>query len=829
MNGLLQDVRYAIRQVRKSPGVLAVVVLSLALGIGANSTIFSVLNAVLYRPMPYEHPERLVAIWETEQGHPDSTQPAPIAEMNDWKKQNHVFEDIALTSSNERSTLSGLGEAEPIRVQDVTPNFFSLLRVKPILGRIFSAEEMQDTTQTVVISSSFWKRHFNNDPDVLEKSFNIQGVVSTVVGVMPAGFAPFYDEPIDLWQPVNAESGRYSERIDHWLMPVARLKAGVTLAQAQLEMDVIARRLERAYPATNKGIGKKVVPLHQELFGWAGKALYPLFGAVAFVLLIACVNVANLLQSRTEVRRKEYALRAALGSGRRRLIQQLFAECGLLALLGGGLGVALTIAGIELFRKLAGQFPNAGDIRVDAQVLLFTLGVSIFTALLFGLAPALQASRADLNLALRESEGRTSTASRGWARHSLAVSEVALAMVLLVGAGLMIKTMLRLHQVDPGFDPKNVTTMSIQLPEGGKYLERVPGGDMEKPLPPVRSFYQQLVERVAVLPGVESAGFMSGGPSEMLTFSILGHAPPPPDGRPRAVRSVVNASLFRTLKIPLRKGRYLDEHDTQTAPWGVVINETVARRYFPNEDPIGQQVMLRYDPYLVEEPQPRRIVGVVGDVKHFGLGQPAPPFIYLSYLQQPAVFPGGAVVPFLDQMLMLRISSGTVSHQTDLASAVKKVVGDLDPDQPVTDIRTMDQALEESIGDSRFYMSLFGVFAGIAVLLAVVGIYGVMSYFVSERTHEIGIRVALGAFPSDVITLVGKLGLKLTLIGVAIGIGLAIGLTRLIAQFLVGVKPTDAVTYAIVAAGLVGVSLLACYIPASRAANVDPMVALRYE
>jgi predicted permease len=828
MNGVLQDLRYAVRQLRKSPGFLAVVVLSLALGIGANSSIFSVLNAVIYRPMPYEHPERLVAIWETEQGHPDSTQPPPIAELNDWKKQNHVFEDIALTSENERSTLSGLGEAEPIRVQDVTPNFFSLLGVKPILGRIFSAEEMQDTTQTVVISSSFWKRHFNNDPNVLGKSFNTQGVFSTVVGVMPAGFAPFYDEPIDLWQPINAESSRYSERIDHWLMPVARLKRGVTVVQAQMEMNVIARRLENAYPTTNKGIGKKVVPLHQDLFGWAGKALYPLFGAVAFVLLIACVNVANLLQSRTEVRRKEYALRAALGSGRRRLIQQLLAESGLLALLGGGLGVVLTFAGIELFRKLAGEFPNAGDISVDAQVLLFTLGVSIVTAILFGLAPAIQASRADLNLALREGEGRTSTASRGWARHSLAVSEVALAMVLLVGAGLMIKTMLRLHQVDPGFDPKNVTTMSIQLPEGGKYLERVPGGDMEKPLPTVRTFYQQLVERVAVLPGVESAGLMSGGPQEMLTFSILGHAAPPPDGRPRAVRSVVNASLFRTLKIPLRKGRYLDEHDTQTAPWAVVINEAAARRYFPNEDPIGEQLMLRYDPYAVEEPQPRRIVGVVGDVKHFGLGQPAPPFVYLSYLQQPAVFPGGAVVPFLDQMLMVRIASGSVSHQT-LAFAVKKVVADLDPDQPVTGVMTMDQALEESIGDSRFYMSLFGIFAGIAVLLAVVGIYGVMSYFVSERTHEIGIRVALGAFPSDVITLVGKLGLKLTLIGVAIGIGLAIGLTRLIAQFLVGVKPTDPVTYAMVAAGLVGVSLLACYLPARRAANVDPMVALRYE
>jgi putative ABC transport system permease protein len=829
MNTWLQDVRYAIRQSRKSPGFLAVVVLSLALGIGANSTIFSVLNAILYRPMPYQHPERLVTIWETEQGHPDSTQPAPIAEMNDWKKQNHVFEDIALTSNNERSTLSGLGEAEPIQVQDVTPNFFSLLGVKPILGRIFSAQEMQDRTQTVVISSSFWKRHFNNDPQVLGKSFNIEGVVSTVVGIMPAGFAPFYGEPLDLWQPVNPESSRYSERLDHWLMPVARLKAGVTLAQAQVEMDVIARRLERAYPATNKGIGKKVVPLHQELFGWAGKALYPLFGAVAFVLLIACVNVANLLQSRTEVRRKEYALRAALGSGRRRLIQQLFAESGLLALLGGGLGVALTFAGIELFRKLAGQFPNAGDIRVDAQVLLFTLGVSIFTAILFGLAPAIQASRADLNLALREGEGRTSTTSRSWVRHSLAVSEVALAMVLLVGAGLMIHTIMRLHQIDPGFDPKNVTTMSIQLPEGGKYLERVPGGDMEKPLPPVRTFYQQLVERVAVLPGVESEGLISGEPTETLSFSMLGHPAPPPDGRPRALRSVVNASLFRTLKIPLMKGRYLQETDAQSAPWAVVVNETFVHRYFPNEDPIGQQLLLRYDPYPVDEDRPRQIVGIVGDVRHFGPARPVAPFVYVSYLQQPAVFPGGSVAPLLSPTLMVRTARGLTSQKAGLASAVKKIVTELDPDLPVTNVMTMDQALEESIGDSRFYMSLFGVFAGIAVLLAVVGIYGVMSYFVSERTHEIGIRVALGAFPSDVITLVGTLGLKLTLIGVAIGIGLAIGLTRLIAQFLVGVKPTDAVTYAIVAAGLVGVSLLACYVPARRAANVDPMVALRYE
>jgi predicted permease len=827
MNGLLQDIRYALRQLRGSPGFLAVVVLSLGLGIGANSTIFSVLDAVLYRPMPYEHPERLVAIWETQQGHPDSSQPPPIAEMNDWKKQSHVFEDIALTSFTERSTLSGLGEAEPITVEDVTPNFFSLLGVKPVLGRIFAADEMQDTTQTVVIGNSFWKRKFNGDPNALGKTFTIQGVVSTVVGVMPAGFAPFYSERIDLWQPINPESSRYAERIDHWLMPVGRLNPDVTLAQAQVEMDVIARRLEQAYPKTNKGIGKKLVPLHQELFGWAGKSLYPLFGAVFFVLLIACVNVANLLQSRTEVRRKEYALRAALGSGRRRLIQQLLAESGLLALLGGGLGVVISFAGIELFRNLAGEFPNSGDVRVDAPVLFFTLGVSVLTAFLFGLAPAIQASHPDLNLALREGEGRTSTASRSWVRHSLAVSEVALAMLLLVGAGLMINTMLHLHHVDPGFDPNNVTTMSIQLPEGGKYLERVPGTDLEKPLPLVKAFSQRVLEAVAALPGVESAGLIEG--SQGSSFSILGHASPPPDNRPQAVRSVVSASLFHTLKIPLRKGRYLDDNDTQTAPWTVVVNETFVRRYFPNEDPIGQQLLLRYEPYPVDEDRPRQIVGVVADVRHFGPAQPVQPFVYVSYLQQSAVFPGGSVMTLLSPTLRVRTAPGLMSQGASLATSVKKIVTELDPDLPVTHVMTMDQALEESMGDTRFYMDLFGIFAGIALLLAVVGIYGVMSYFVSERTHEIGIRVALGAFPSDVISLVGKLGLKLALIGVAVGIGLAIGLTRLIAEFLVGVKPTDPLTYAVVGAGLIGVALLACYIPARRASKVDPMVALRYE
>src|SRR6266851_3186222 len=825
-----QDLRYASRGLRKNIGFLTIVVLSLALGIGANSTIFSVMNALLYRPLPYDHADRLVVIWEMPLSHPDSWQAPPIAELFDLKSQNHVFEDIALTSSTEPAVMSGIDGPQPIRVQDATPNLFGLLDVKPVLGRIFLAEEMQDLAQTVVISSSFWKTHFNGDPGVFGKTFNVGGAISTVVGVMPPGFAPFYGGTIDLWQPINPASPRYSARQDHWLMPVARLKPGVTLDEAKTEMDVIAGRLELAYPATNKGVGKKLVPLHEALFGWARQPMYPLLGAVAFVLLIACANVANLLQSRTESRRNEYAVRASLGASRRRLMQQLFAESALLALAGGLLGVFLTYFGIQLFLKLAGDFPSSDSINVDARVLLFTLGVSLLTAFAFGLVPAIQASNPNLNNALREGARRTSAGSRGLTRHALAVSEVALAMVLLVGAGLMINSILRLQKTNPGFDTANLLTMRIQLPEAGKYMQRVPGGDMERATPQVTAFYEQLLEKTAVLPGVESVGSITGLPTHFAqgyTFSILGHPAPPPDQRPQAGYNQVSPGFFRTLKIPLKKGRLLDDHDTQTAPWVVVVNETFAHRFFPNEDPVGRQLLLRYDPYPVDEERPREIVGVVGDVKHFGLGQPAPPFSYASYLQQPAVYPGGAIVAHLWQELAIRTAPG--ARPEGLATAAKKIVAELDPDQPVTNVMTMDQLLAESMGDYQFYMRVLGIFAGMAVLLAVMGIYGVMSYFVSERTREIGIRVALGARPADVLGLVAGMGLRLAAIGVAIGLALAFGLTRFIASFLFGVKPTDPMTYAAVAAALIAVALLASYIPARRATKVDPMMALRYE
>ena len=479
---------------------------------------------------------------------------------------------------------------------------------------------------------------------------------------------------------------------------------------------------------------------------------------------------------------------------------------------------------------MLGVFPNVESINIDGRVLLFTMGVSLLTAGIFGLAPALQASNPDVNAGMREGEGRTVAGSRGLARHALAVSEVALAMVLLVGAGLMINTVLRLQRVSPGFDPRDLLTMLVQLPEGGKYLERVPGGDQEKTLPTVRMFNQELTEEVAGLPGVESSGIMSFipmGGANTFSFSILGRPEPEPENRPHAGYDDVSPSIFQTLHIPLKKGRYLDEHDTQTAPWAVVVNEAFAKKYFPNEDPIGQQILVRFTPYPVDEERPRQIVGVVGNVKHFGLGREDPPFMYASYLQQQAVFPGGTAIPHLHHYVVIRRAAGNAGN--DLAGEVKKAIAKIDPDLPVTSAMTMEAVIADSLGDYRIYLQLLGAFAVVAVLLAAIGIYGVMSYFVGQRTREIGIRVALGASRGDVLRIVAKLGLKLALLGVAAGVALAFGVTRFIAAFLYGVKPTDPLTYAAVAVGLVGVALLACYVPARRALRVDPIVALRYE
>ncbi|HKW34722.1 MAG TPA: ABC transporter permease [Candidatus Acidoferrum sp.] len=832
MDTFIRDVRYALRSLAKNPGFLSIVVLSLALGIGANSTIFSVVDAMMSRTLPYHDPDRLTVIWATEAGHPDWRIAPPIAELIDWKTRNNVFDDIALTSGTESNTLSGIGEPEPIGVQFATPNFFGLLGVQPALGRVPRIDEIQDEFQTIVISDAFWKRKFNRDPNVLGKSVNVERVVSTIVGVMPPGFAPFYGGVIDLWVPINAASARYSSRQDHWLMSVARLKRGVTIAQAQLDMNVVAKQLENDYPASNKGIGERVVPLHQELHQGFGQILYPLLGAVGFVLLIACVNVGNLLQSRTEIRHKEFAIRASMGASRRRVFEQLLVECGLLSLFGGGLGIIITIWGIQLIRKLAGDFPNADSIRIDAHVLLFTLLVSLATTVLFGLAPSINASRVDLNAVLREGGRWASSGSGTRSRHILAISEIALAMVLLVGAGLMINTFLRLQRVNPGFDSSNLLTMRIDLPEGGKYLQRVPGGDMEKASPLVATFRQELLEQIAALPGVESVGMSTTLPIrgfEGRTFTILGRPAPTPNDKPESAFSEVSPGFFQTMRIPLKRGRYLRESDTLSSPWVVVITEALALRYFPDEDPIGHQLLLGFPGYPLNEDRPRQIVGVIADVKQFGLGQSAPPFLYTSFLQQQAVFPGGNVMPHLMGTVVIRTSSNLGAHEADLTRSIKQIVTHLDPDQPVTDIMTMQHALAASISDWRFYLRLLGSFAAIALLLAVIGIYGVMSYFVNQRTREIGIRMALGAQRADVLAMIVTLGLKMAAIGIAVGSALALGLTQLIRVLLYGVKPTDPLTFVSVAILLAVIALLACLIPAIRAVGVDPTVALRYE
>jgi len=658
---------------------------------------------------------------------------------------------------------------------------------------------------------------------------------------MPAGFsgfAPWYSSSTegkvtDVWEPIDPESARNAKRSDHWIMPVARLKPGVTVAQAQVEMDVIARGMEQAYPESNKGVAEKVIALRDALHKSARDTLYPLLGAVGFVLLIGCVNVANLMLSRTEGRRKEYSVRASLGASRRRLMQQLLAECGLLTFIGGSLGVLLSFWGTRLMRAIT-EVPEAKDIRVNGSVLLFAAGLSVLAALLFGLAPALRAARPELNDALREGESRTYSAKRGRMRYLLVISEVALAMVLLVGAGLMINSLLRILLPSPGFDAKNMLTMAVSLPGTEvKYVEKIPGKDMARVSPKVTAFHQQLLQRIAALPGVESVGMISLIPpmgAGMRTFSLLGHPAPSPGDRPEGFFNEVSPSYFRTMKIPLKRGRYLEESDTASAPWAVVISETLANRYFPNEDPIGQQILLRYEPQREDEERPRQIVGVVGEVKQIGMGG-LHPLLYESFLQQPDVFRGGSELFQLMGSLVIRTTSDVRAHEADIATSVKQFVKEMDPDQPVTDISTMDDVLGKSMKNYKNYVVVLGFLAGIAVVLAVIGVYGVLSYFVNLRTREFGIRLALGAQRGDVLALVAKLGLTLAGTGLASGVALALGLNRFMAEhlWLFQVKATDPATYAAVGILLSCITLLACYVPASRATKMDPITVLRHE
>ncbi len=801
---LWQDLRYGVKILWKNPGFTSVAVLTLALGIGANSTIFSFVNGILLRPLPYERPERLVLLNETVPRRGITSMGVSFPNFLDWREQNNVFEDIA--AYDDRSfTLAGTGEPEQATGGIISSGLFEILGVAPILGRTFRPEEDRPNNDTVVIlSHGLWQRRFGSNPAIIGQSITINNRPRTVVGVMPPGFK--FPDVADLWVPMALDTTMWT-RNDHGLSAIARLKDGVTLEQARSEMVAVARHIEEQNPVTNEGLSLDVLNLRQALVGDYRQALLILLGVVGFVLLIACANVANLLLARTSARQKEMAIRAALGASRWRVIRQLITESLLLGVMGGGLGLVLAVWGLDLLLAAVPiEFPFWMKFNLDGRVLGFTTAVSLLTGIIFGVAPALQASKVDLNETLKEG-GRSGTtdAGRRRLRSLLVVAEVALSLVLLVGAGLMMRSLLRLQQVNPGLNPKNVLTMTVSLPQA-KYHEP------EKQ----SAFFHQLLERVRALPGVEAAGAVSNlplsGSNWGRSLTVEGRPVLSVGQAPFINHCVITPNYFRAMGIPLLMGRDFTEADAKDALKVTIVDERLAREYWPNDSPLGKRI--RFGPPEDNEPW-HTIVGVVGEVRHARLDLVARESIYVPYLQ----------IPQRGMALTVR----TATNPLSLAAAVRNQVRELDHDQPVANVMPMTEVVSKSVWQPRLYTILFGVFAAVALILAAVGIYGVLSYAVTQRTHEIGIRIALGAQTRDVLILVLGHGLLLALTGVVIGLGAACALTRLMAGLLYGVSATDVVTYAGISGLLTGVALLACYIPARRATRVDPVIALRYE
>ena len=813
MTGLLQDVRYALRQLRKSPGFTAVAVLTLALGIAANTVIFSVMNATILKSLPFLEPDRLMLVWQTFGKGPDNENIVSAPNYWDFAQQNHVFENMAIFDSAGRGyNLSATGQSrEPEQVSGlrVSASFFAVLGVRPFLGRTFvPEEETRGKDHEVVLSYGLWKRRYGADRALVGKTIKIDGEDFAVVGVMPPEFHwQFWSGPRQLWVPVGYTEGDKG-RDSNSFIAFARLKAGVTVAEAQAEMEGIGSRLAQEYSTEDPGMSATVMPMSSYGLEGLRTTMLALFAAVGFVLLIACVNVANLQIARGAARQKELAIRRALGAGGPRIARQLLTESVLLALVGGVCSLILAIWSTRLLPVIlpaqAIHLPlrPLDAISLNGRVFGFALLVSCLTGILFGVAPALSALRGDVTSSLKEG-GRGSTTSRSRLRHALVASEVALSLVVLCGAGLMIKSMARLLGVDPGFNPKNVLTMQMSLPQE----------DLYNGPPGIPRFCQDLDQRVSTIPGVVSVGAAAHLPLEGYAgrgFQIEGRPPADRENMPNADYTVACPKYFGTMGVPVLKGREFNHRDTVDSPGVILINETLAHRWWENEDPIGRAIRLGGPdgPRLT-------IVGIVGDVHHWGLDEQIRPQFFRPYTQ--AAWP------------VMNIVVRTTSHPATFTAVIRKALAEVLPDRPVSEVETMDDIVQDSVGARRFPTILLGTFALLALILAAVGIIGVVSYSVAQRTHEMGIRMALGARPLDVLKLIVSGSMRWVLAGIGFGIVGSLGLTRLLGILLYEVKPTNPAVLGSVAVLLAGVALLASYVPARRAARVDPMVALRYE